>query len=38
MLYVASATSANYLLQPRQDASGYVLYGMLFDELKGYLQ
>ena len=36
VFYVTSTTGANSLLQPRQHAIGYVLYGMIFDELKGY--
>jgi hypothetical protein len=37
MPYVAAATGANAFVQPRPVASGYTLYDVLLDELKGYL-
>jgi hypothetical protein len=33
MFYVTFATGASSLLQPQQNASVRVIYGMLFDEL-----
>jgi hypothetical protein len=35
--YVTAATCANAFVQPRPDASGYALYDVFLDELKGYL-
>lgn len=37
MSHVTAATGANALVQPRPDATGYALYDVLLDELKGYL-
>lgn len=37
MTYVTAATGADVYVQPRYDASTYIFYDQLYEEIKGFM-